>query len=93
MDLYRQVPPPGENISISVQPFQVEDLVPMEDEIEWAFRRLRNHRSRCPSGMRAEHLKGWLAEAQKEEVAVGKVIVAEGEVEDIGGPGGEDMEE
>ena len=27
MDLYRQVPPPGENIPISVDPFQVADLV------------------------------------------------------------------
>ena len=33
--LYCQVPPPGENSSISVEPLEVEDLVPMEDEIEW----------------------------------------------------------
>ena len=31
--LYRQVPPPGEDIPISVDPFQVEDSVPTEDNI------------------------------------------------------------
>ena len=31
--LYHHVPPPEENISVSVEPFQVEDTVPTEDEI------------------------------------------------------------
>ena len=34
VDLYHQVQPPGENISISVEPLQVEELVPAEDTIE-----------------------------------------------------------
>ena len=34
VDLYSYVPPPGANIPISVEPFQVEDSVPTEDEIE-----------------------------------------------------------
>ena len=34
IDLYFQVPPPGENIPVSVDPFQVKDLVPTEDKIE-----------------------------------------------------------
>ena len=33
VDLYRQVQPTGENIPISVDPFQVEELVPTEEEI------------------------------------------------------------
>ena len=33
VDLYQHVPPPGENIPVSVEPFQVEDLLPMEDKI------------------------------------------------------------
>ena len=33
IDLYRQVPPPGDNISVSVKPFQVEDSIPTEDKI------------------------------------------------------------
>ena len=58
VDLYSYVPPPGANISISVEPFPMDDSVPTEDKIEWAVKRLQNHRSRGASGMRAEHLKG-----------------------------------
>ena len=58
VDLYSYVPPPGVNILISVDPFPVDDLVPTEDDIEWAVKRLRNHRSGEASGMRAKHLKG-----------------------------------
>ena len=43
VDLYRHVPPPGENIPVPVEPLQIEDLLPTEDEIEWAVKRLRNH--------------------------------------------------
>ena len=32
-ELYIHVPPPGTNISISVQPFLVDDSVPTEEEI------------------------------------------------------------
>ena len=67
VDLYSYVPPPGENIPIPVEPFPVDDLVPKEDKIEWAVKRLQNHRSGEPSGIQAEHLKGWLAEAGKKE--------------------------
>ena len=45
VELYSYAPPLGENIPISVEPFPVDDLVPMEDEIKWAVKRLRNHRS------------------------------------------------
>ena len=75
VELYRYVPPPGGNIPISMEPSPVGDLVPTEDKIEWAVKRLRNHRSRGPSGMRAEHLKRCLAEvrkAVKEDTAVGE---------------------
>ena len=67
VDLYRHVPPLGENISVSVDPFQVEYLVRTEDEIEWLVRRLRNNHSGGPSGMRANHIKGWMEEARKAE--------------------------
>ena len=67
MELYSYVPPLGTKIPISVQPFAVDDLVPTEEEIEWAVMRLRNHRSGGPSGMRAEHLKRWIAKARKAE--------------------------
>ena len=38
VDLYSYMSPPGENISISVDPFLVDDSVPTEDEIEWAVK-------------------------------------------------------
>ena len=56
VELYSYVPPLGTKIPISVQPFPVDDSVLTEDEIEWSVTRLRNHRSRGASGMRAEHL-------------------------------------
>ena len=65
MKLYSYVPPLGKNIPISEQLFSVDDSVPTEDEIEWAVTRLRNHRSGGPTGRRAEHLKRWLATAQR----------------------------
>ena len=65
VDLYSYVPPPGENISVSVEPFPVDYLVPTEEKIEWAVKLIYNHRSGGTSGMRAEHIKGWLAETRK----------------------------
>ena len=55
------------NIPISVEPFLVDDLVPTDDEIGWAVKRLQTHRSRGPSGMRDEHLKGWIAAVKRKE--------------------------
>ena len=65
--LYSYVPPPGDKIPVTIQPFLVDDLVSEEGEIEWAVKRLRNNRSRGSSRMRAEHIKRWLAEAQRAE--------------------------
>ena len=67
MELYSYVPPLGENIPISVEPFPVENLVPTEDKIEGAVKRLRNHSSGGTSGMWDEHLKGWLSASRKKE--------------------------
>ena len=60
VDLYHQVQPPGDNIHVYAKLFQVEDLVPKEDEIYWALRRLQNNQSGGPSRMRADQLKEWL---------------------------------
>ena len=43
VEMYSYVPPLGTNIPISVEPFPVDNLVPTENEIEWAVNRLRNH--------------------------------------------------
>ena len=50
--MYHQVPPPGENIPISIETFQVQDYVSAEDNIEWAVWSLRTNRSVDPSGMK-----------------------------------------
>ena len=67
VELYSYVPPPGENIPISVEPLPVDELVPTEEEIEWAVKHLQDHRSRGPLGMRSKHLKGCLAAAINKE--------------------------
>ena len=65
--LYSRVPPPGDNIPVEIEPFEVEDKVTDEGEIEWAVKRLRKNRYWGTSLMRAEHLKGWLSAAQRGE--------------------------
>ena len=71
----------------------MEYLVHTEDKIEWAVKQLRNHCPGGPSGMRAEHNKGWLAEAQKEEAAAAQTAAVEGKTTVLGGSGGEETEE
>ena len=67
-----------------IERFEVEDKVLDEGEIEWAVKRLRNNRSGGTSRMRSEHLKGWLAAAQRGE---------KGEIADKEGGGQEDTQE
>ena len=58
----------------------MDELVPTEDEIEWEMKRLQNHRSGGPSGMRTKHLKGWLVAAKRkkrEEAAAEKEHLTE----------------
>ena len=52
LELYTYIPFPGTNIPIPMQPFPVDDLIPMEDEIEWAATRFCNNCSRGTWGMR-----------------------------------------
>ena len=96
VDLYSYVPPPGENTPVSIEPFPVYDSLPTEDNIEWVVKRLQNNRSGGPSGMRAEHLKVWLAEARKKErweVAENQENPTEGTTARPGETGREGMEE
>ena len=67
VDLYSYVPPLGDNITVSIDPFLMDDSVPTEDNIEWAVKRLCNHCSRGSSGMRAKHLRGWLEAVRKKD--------------------------
>ena len=77
----------------SVDPLPVEESVTTEGDIKWAVKRIKNHRSRGPSGMPADHLKEWLVEARKEEAAAEKPAVTEGTVEVLGGTRGEEAKE
>ena len=78
--LYCHVPPPGDNIPISVEPFQVYYLVPTEDKIELVFQRLINNLSGSNSSMRVEHLRGWLEEDRKAEAEAATETTGETEV-------------
>ena len=69
VELYSYVPPPGENIPVTVTPSDVDDPVPKEDEIAKAVKKLRRNRSGGASGMRAEHLKGWIAASNRGKMA------------------------
>ena len=47
-------------------------MVPTEDEIEEAVKKMRRNRSGGMSGMRAEHLKGWLVASKRGKRATEK---------------------
>ena len=49
-------------------------MVPTEDKIEEAVKKLRRNRSGGPSVMRDEHMKRWLAASKR-----GKLVVEKGE--------------
>jgi hypothetical protein len=66
-NLYAQVAPPGAPIPVLVEPFPVDNTYPMEEEIPAAVQHLRANKGPGPSGMRTDHLKGWLAAATKVE--------------------------
>ena len=68
-ELYSQVPSPGENIPVTVEPELIDNSVPTEDEITAAVKKLQRNRSGGPSRSRAEHIKGWLAAAKRGGVA------------------------
>ena len=69
VELYSHVPTPGDNTPVTVNPSDVDDSVPTEDKIEKAVKKLRRKRSGGPSGIRAEHLKGCLAAANRGNMA------------------------
>ena len=69
VELYSHVPPLGDNIPVTVTPSDVDDSVPTEDKIAEAAKKLQRNRSGGPSGIRAEHLKGWLAAVTRGKMA------------------------
>ena len=72
-------PPPREMTPISVPPSPIYNYIPIEEEVEWAVRRLPGHRLGGLSQMCAEHLWELLREHRAEEAA--KVKAKEAKVE------------
>jgi hypothetical protein len=66
-DLYTARTPPGGPIPVHVGPFSVDDSCPSEEEIAKVVGCLRPGRASGASGMRLEHLKGWLEAATRKE--------------------------
>ena len=50
---------------MTVNPSEIDDSVPMEDEIAEAIKKLRRNRLGGTSRIRVEHLKGWLAASKR----------------------------
>ena len=65
VELYSHVPPPGDNIPVTVTPSDIDDLVPTEDKISDAVQKMRRNQSGGPSEIRVEHLIGWLTAAKR----------------------------
>jgi len=70
-DLYQQVAPPGDPVPVLVSPFNINDEILTEDEIEAAVKGLQAGKALGPTGMRADDLKAWLFAAHRKEAPDG----------------------
>ena len=84
VDFYSYVPSPGTNTPIFVKPFPLDNSAPTEEGIKGAVKYLRRKRSGGASGMRAEHLKGWLEALKRRK----REAAEEGEATMYGKEGG-----
>ena len=60
--------PPGPILHAVIEPFDVNDETPTEDEIKAAVKRIKSNRASGHSALRAEDFKDWLREAFPEEI-------------------------
>ena len=67
VELYAKREPPGDDIPVNVDPFEVEDDTPTDLEIRACVRLLSSGRASGASGMRAEDIKQWLMDMVEEE--------------------------
>ena len=68
VELYPQVPPPGNNIITKTDPFAINESISLMENIGWEVRHLWRHRSGGgASCIREENLQYWLAAATWEE--------------------------
>jgi hypothetical protein len=67
VDLYARRDSPGNPLPINVIPSEINDEVPSDGELRGVVGELTNGRAAGASGMRAEHVKKWLNDVQREE--------------------------
>ncbi len=65
--LYMKVRPPGGNIPINVQPFNIPDGIPSNLEIRGVVSGLQNGQAAGAMGLQAEHIKVWLQDVEMKE--------------------------
>jgi hypothetical protein len=73
IDLYAACTPTGLPLPIRVNPAPVNDVAPTDGELRMVVGQLRNGRAAGATGMKAEHLKEWLANVTQEEREDGRV--------------------
>ncbi len=71
IQLYTAAPPPGWAMRFIVDPSDVPDAAPMDSELRAVVGNLRNGRAAGVTGMKAEHLKEWLADMKHKEAEDG----------------------
>ena len=59
----------GEALPFNFPHFEISDNMPTDSEVRTVVRGLRNGRAGGATGMKAEHIKVWLDEIQREEKA------------------------
>jgi len=69
VDLYAKAPPLGPPLPNNFPFFAISDDLPSDSEVRKVVRGLKNGRAAGATGMKAEHLKGWLDAIQREEKA------------------------
>jgi hypothetical protein len=67
VNLYAQRESPGNPLSINVTPVEINDDVPSDDKLREVVSKLTNGQAAGASGMRVEHIKGWLHNVRWEE--------------------------
>ncbi len=69
VDLYARAPPLGPPLPHNFPSFAIPDDLPTDSEVRKVVRGLKNGQAAGATGMKAEHLKGWLDAIQRKEKA------------------------
>ena len=69
VNLYERAAPMGAPLPFNFPFFKISNDMPTDLEVHAVVRGLQNGRTRGATGMKAEHLKGWLDKVQHKEKA------------------------